>query len=242
MNKRGYFLMGLGALLIAFALGLLAYNAWDENRGNAEADAVMPRLLEQIDLNDGSLAGTSGNSQTADHSPGDSSNISGASAAANAPDSASGSSTSDFPDGSDQAGNPLAGDNLDSLEVDGVSYIGYLSIPGLSLELPVISECSYAALKIAPARYTESTQSHGLIVAGHNYSRHFGKLNTLSAGDPILFTDIHGTIYHFTVSEIQVLSPYDIEGMVSGDWDLTLFTCTYGGAKRVTVRCVFDKS
>ena len=25
--------------------------------------------------------------------------------------------------------------------------------------------------------------------------------------------------------------------MTSGDWDLTLFTCTYGGQERYTVRC-----
>lgn len=28
-----------------------------------------------------------------------------------------------------------------------------------------------------------------------------------------------------------------IEEMESGDWDLTLFTCTVDGAARVTVRC-----
>ena len=31
---------------------------------------------------------------------------------------------------------------------------------------------------------------------------------------------------------------YDVEAMESGDWALTLFTCTIGGKTRVTVRCV----
>ncbi len=29
----------------------------------------------------------------------------------------------------------------------------------------------------------------------------------------------------------------DVEEMITGDWDLTLFTCTLGGQTRVTVRC-----
>ena len=39
------------------------------------------------------------------------------------------------------------------------------------------------------------------------------------------------------MKETEVLAPTDIEGMESGDWDLTMFTCTIGGKSRVTVRC-----
>ena len=34
----------------------------------------------------------------------------------------------------------------------------------------------------------------------------------------------------------ETLNPTDIEGMESGNWDLTLFTCTVGGQSRVTIR------
>ena len=37
--------------------------------------------------------------------------------------------------------------------------------------------------------------------------------------------------------EIETLKPRAIEEMDSGEWDLTLFTCTIGGSYRVTVRC-----
>ena len=36
-------------------------------------------------------------------------------------------------------------------ELNGWDYIGYLSIPSIGLELPVMSQWSYAGLKIAPA-------------------------------------------------------------------------------------------
>jgi sortase A len=35
----------------------------------------------------------------------------------------------------------------------------------------------------------------------------------------------------------DVLDPTAVEVMTSGEYDLTLFTCTYGGASRVTVYC-----
>ena len=41
--------------------------------------------------------------------------------------------------------------------IDGYDYIGYISIPSINLELPVMAEWSYAGLKIAPGRYYGST-------------------------------------------------------------------------------------
>lgn len=42
----------------------------------------------------------------------------------------------------------------------------------------------------------------------------------------------------YEVIELETLSPFAIEEMTGGNWDLTLFTCTVGGQYRVTVRCV----
>jgi sortase A len=39
------------------------------------------------------------------------------------------------------------------------------------------------------------------------------------------------------VADLETLEPTDIEGMTTGDWDLTLFTCTYGNRYRLAVRC-----
>jgi sortase A len=47
-----------------------------------------------------------------------------------------------------------------------------------------------------------------------------------------------GTTYTYSVAEIDTLMPTAVEEMTDGDYDLTLFTCTYGGKSRVTVRCI----
>ena len=122
-------------------------------------------------------------------------------------------------------------------EVDGVPYIGMLRIPALTLELPVISGWSYPNLRIAPCRYGGSAYQDDLVIAAHNYLCHFGTLQNLQQGDAVTFTDVDGNIFSYEVAVIEVLEPTAIEEMLSGEYDLTLFTCTLGGASRVTVRC-----
>ncbi|MCD7804665.1 MAG: sortase [Oscillospiraceae bacterium] len=129
-----------------------------------------------------------------------------------------------------------------SLDVDGDSYIGVLSIPSFGLELPVLSEWSYAGLKNSPARYTGSASAGNLVICAHNYERHFGNIKDLDIGAEITFTDVTGTVYEYEVIEVETLQPTAITEMITGDWDLTLFTCTRSGQARVTVRCQLAKA
>ena len=111
---------------------------------------------------------------------------------------------------------------MPTVEIDGYDYIGYLDIPSLELSLPVMSEWSYPQLKIAPCRYAGSVYLDDMILA---------------AGELVRFTDVDGNVFDFSVTELELLWPEQTEEMLSGEWDLTLFTCTLGGRQRVTVRC-----
>ena len=127
--------------------------------------------------------------------------------------------------------------DMPTQKIDGQNYIGTLQIEALELSLPVISEWSYSRLQIAPCRYAGSVYMDNMVIAAHNYTSHFGRLKELSQGDAVTFTDIDGNIFRYRVTEIETLQPYSVKEMTSGDWDLTLFTCTIGGRTRVTVRC-----
>lgn len=120
--------------------------------------------------------------------------------------------------------------------IHGRDYIGVLTIPALELELPVLSQWDYTNLRIAPCRYEGSVYNGSLILCAHNYSSHFGRLKNLREGDTVQFTDMDDNVYTYQVVGLETLTPTDVEGMESGDWDLTLFTCTVGGQSRVTVR------
>lgn len=126
---------------------------------------------------------------------------------------------------------------MPTVEVDGNFYIGILEIHALELSLPVISEWNDTRLKQAPCRYKGSVYLDNLIIAGHNYKKHFGGQKNLQIGDTITFTDMDEHCFSYTVTALEELDGTAIEAMESGDWDLTLFTCTIGGKKRVTVRC-----
>lgn len=126
---------------------------------------------------------------------------------------------------------------LMAVAAGGHSYVGVLDIPALELTFPIMSEWSYPNLKLSPCRYRGSAAGGDLIIAGHNYESHFGRLKNLELGDLITYTDVNGSLYSYEVSDIETLEGSAVAEMSAGDWDLTLFTCTIGGRQRVTVRC-----
>ena len=125
-----------------------------------------------------------------------------------------------------------------TVSLDGEEYLGILSLPTLALELPVRAEWDMEALRRAPCRYAGTLAGDDLIIAAHNYRRHFAALHTLRPGDAVLFTDAAGQLYRYTVEQVETLAETAVEQMLSGEWDLTLFTCNYDGTARVTVRCI----
>lgn len=122
-------------------------------------------------------------------------------------------------------------------EIDGYDYIGMVAIPDYSLELPVMSDWSYPALKIAPCRFQGSAYTNDLIIAAHSYKSHFRDIQNIEMDTDVIFSDIDGNVFKYKVCEREVVASNDLNRMESGDWDLTLFTCTPGGRSRVAVRC-----
>ena len=114
-------------------------------------------------------------------------------------------------------------------EIEGYGYVGYLSIPDLELELPVMSEWDYNRLEIAPCRQFGSSRTDDLVIAAHNYKNHFGLLSQL--------TDMDGIENIYEVVAMDTLAPTEVEAVQNSGHDLVLYTCTYGGRTRVTVFC-----
>lgn len=212
-HKKGTVLIILGLLLIASAAALVVYNIRETERAAQTSAAVVEQLVAVIPT---LPTETEPNpdfvpQETVAQNP----------------------SEVEIPD---YILNP--GMEMPTETVDGQDYIGILEIPAFDLVLPVISTWSYPSFQSAPCRYTGSAYQDNLIIAAHNYSSHFGNLQALSVGDPIRFTDVDGHVFAYEVVEMEILDPTAAEEMEAGDWDLTMFTCTVGGASRVTVRCV----
>lgn len=218
-NKLGNLLMLLGAALVIAALLLFAYNRREAQNAQSAAEELLPQVIAEIEVRNEQLTAQG--------------------AAVLVPAVESGEEETLQPGATPAPTlfvNPYDS-KMTIVEIDGNGYIGTVNIPKLQLELPVMSEWSYPKLRKSPCRYSGSTKTDDLVILAHNYSRHFGKIKQLNVGDEVVFTDMNGVVTHYSVAEVDTLLPYDVEEMTAGDFDLTLFTCTYGGKSRVTVRC-----
>jgi sortase A len=133
---------------------------------------------------------------------------------------------------------------MSTVTVDGYDCIGILSVPALDLELPVLTDWSYAKLKKAPCLYYGTYYEKDFVIAAHNYQSHFGRLSELQTGDIVFFTDVNGVAHYYEVVLLETLPKEATKEMITGGFDLSLYTCTTGGSGRVTVRCnaVEDRS
>lgn len=201
-SRRGTAPLVLGSLLIVAALGLSAYNIWDDVRAGNRAQATALQLQEQ--LVDSSRAGLD-----------------------------------DALEGMvGVLDSPVRDTAMPTSVVDGLTCVALLSIPDLDLVLPVQSECTYEALYATPCRFSGSVYSGDLVIAGHSYESHFGRLDKLQPGDTLTLLDMAGNSFTFQVSCIEVMEPHSVEEMVSSPYDLTLFTCTFDGQSRLALRCL----
>lgn len=235
-SKFGTILMVLGTALVLGALSLFLYNEQEAEQAEQAADVLLPQLIEQIKLNQSGseqelpviLPNGSVESTKAPDTPQDPADTSDSSAADTPADTAA----TTVPD-------PYAppDEEMEEAVVDGYGYIGYITFPTLGIQLPVMGEWDYKRLKIAPCRYTGSVEGDDLVIMAHNYRYHFGPIRRLKVGNKVKFTDVYGNTIVYKVAALDTLAPTAVSKVTSGEYDLTLFTCTYGGQTRVTVFC-----
>ena len=125
--------------------------------------------------------------------------------------------------------------------------IGVLKIDKIDLTLPVAEGVSKSTLKVAAGHVSETAaigqQGNAVIAAHRSYTRgeFFNRLDELTVGDSISYTDRGGAIYRFNVIDIQTLEPSDsaVFDIRTGQSDLTLYTCTpvRVASHRLMVRC-----
>lgn len=227
MRKFGCFFTVVGVLFLIASILLCIYNMWDTKR----ADETAAAALEILVSNNSRISAREEVSETG--TVPEKEGIHDQNLAEETQNSGGSGEEDAIPD---YQLNPDM--DMPMQEANGQQYIGVIDIEGISVSLPVISDWDYQKLKLAPCRYSGSAYQPGFVIMAHNYAGHFGKLDTLSYGSRVTFTDVDGNIFVYEVADIEILERTDVEDMKSDAWDLTLFTCTVGGSSRVTVRCV----
>lgn len=227
-NSKGSIFIIIGLLLIVAAIFLTAYNLYDNRR----AEKSVAQVLMKLEMSITSETAAELIEEPEFTSSNDNENI----AIPKSEETAQESAAPDEIIIPDYILNPKM--DMPEKAVEDNSYIGVLRIPSLGLELPIISEWSYDSLKTAPCRYSGSAYQDNLVICGHDYTSHFGRLKYLEEGDTAVFTDIDGNVFTYELAETEILQPTATDEMESSDWSLTLFTCTIGGQSRLTLRFV----
>ena len=123
------------------------------------------------------------------------------------------------------------------LNISGYDYIGLINIPSLNIKLPIMRETDYDRLAISPCKYYGNITTNDLVLCAHDYVNQFGRISNLKEDDIVIITDVLGNNYVYKVVLTEELNPTDITNMIDSPFDLTLYTCSYGALKRITVRC-----
>ncbi len=205
-------LLGITCLILGFvcltgSVGLALYNRWEDENAKASSQSFVETA--RLALQEQALS-----------KPQDSTDVGT-------------DPTPSVPSAPDVVADPT----MPTIPVKGYECIGILSIPVLELELPIFTSWTYEKLKVAPCHYYGSYVTEDLVIAGHNYKSHFGRFSELKAKDLILFTDAAGKVHSYEVALVETLPGNATLEMINSGFELTLYTCTKGGANRVTVRC-----
>lgn len=216
MSKRtfGTVIAVIGFLMILGAAGLTVMNVSTDNRAAEATSGILDRVLAEE---------ASGAVQSHGGDAGDGNAV-----------------TPEYPmlPGQRRILDLIREPEMKTVLVDGREYIGVLKIPKTGSELPVMSTCTDRTINIAPGRYHGTPEGGAFVIGGHNYISHLGRIDWLKEGDEVLFTDVEGTTYLYSVVGSEVLDANAARELVDDEWDLSLFTCTFSGAQRLTVRCL----
>lgn len=209
-SKAGAVFVGLGVVLMLSALLLFLYNEWN-NAVMEEQSQDITNQLQQLIAQNVQQNGLAKDTPDAPAPSAGETNVT-AEAATEEP-------------------------NMTVVLLNGYEYIGILELPTLHLSLPILSDWDEHKLKIAPCRQQGSVAEDDLVIAGHNYRRHFQYLYKLQVGDEIRMTDMNGNTTTYTVSLMRTLDATEVDTVLNSDYDLVLYTCTYSGKERTTVFC-----
>ena len=111
------------------------------------------------------------------------------------------------------------------------NMIGIMTIPKISLTVPLVDGIDSVSLKYAVGRFTETAmpgEKGNCAVAGHRsftYNQYFNRLNEVEAGDLITVKTQKGE-FKYVVYEKKIVEPTDLSVLENtGEFIMTLITC-----------------
>lgn len=140
-------------------------------------------------------------------------------------------------------------ENQIQLEYKGYKVIGIVKIPKINIEYPILEienidpKSAEKPMKLSIIKYWgENVNDYGnLSIAGHNNKdgTMFGKTKKLQKGDIVELTDLNGQTIQYSIYDIFVTDPNDVNILLPKDEiirEVTLITCTNGNKERLILK------
>lgn len=128
---------------------------------------------------------------------------------------------------------------LVSAEIDGVSYVGVLTISYLDVTLPV--RASWDGRGNSPGVFAGNPTTNDFVIGGPNVQGVFSGIASVPDGQAVTFTDMYGRVYRYSVVTAEVLDASDTAALTDDEadqWDLTLYCPSPSGLKLEVLRLV----
>ncbi len=120
----------------------------------------------------------------------------------------------------------------------------FISIPAVSIGLPITQTSIINGIweidKDGVSHLESSAypgENSGIIMYAHNTHDRFGNLHSVKIGDEIAVTTRNSKLAKYKVASISVVTPNDVNALITDSESLILYTCTgFADLKRLVVK------
>ena len=121
------------------------------------------------------------------------------------------------------------------LSVEGTDFVGILEIPKYGSALPVCAQ--WGKLYQHPCCLSGSVYDRTMQIGGTSQKGQYDFYREISVGDSLLFTDMEGNRYGYTVTDIRYESHADQTALQRKEAALTLFVKNVFGFEYIVIFC-----
>lgn len=124
---------------------------------------------------------------------------------------------------------------MSTLYVDGNDFIGVLEMPKYGCILPVGGE--WGKVSKFPCRFDGNIYERNMQIGATTQKGQYEFFREITVGDSLLFTDMEGNLYTYSVSDIRYTNNADRAYLESEEADLTLFLKNIYAFEYIVVFC-----